>query len=157
MEFAVSIRFSRVSQCFNSGFLSAPKTPVLGIIGDRVVLPCQVGPAPVPEDFSVRWTFRGQSQRIPVGSYCGKGWREEPDRRYRGRAELFHGELRAGNVSLLLRDVRSSDQGSYGCQVSFQDESREVLVELEVAGWCCSLFFLHRAELGTNLKYCSAC
>ncbi|NWY93550.1 BT1A1 protein, partial [Loxia curvirostra] len=58
----------------------------------------------------------------------------EPDQRYRGRAELFHGEFRAGNASLLLRDVRSSDQGSYSCQVSFQDESREVLVELEVAG-----------------------
>ncbi|XP_068034654.1 LOW QUALITY PROTEIN: butyrophilin subfamily 1 member A1-like [Anomalospiza imberbis] len=115
------------------GFLSAPKIPILGIIGDRVVLPCQVGSRPIPEDFSIRWTFHGQSQRIPVYSYDGKGWGEEPDERYRGRAELFHGEFRAGNVSLLLRDVRSSDQGSYGCQVSFQDESREVLVELEVA------------------------
>ncbi|RLV64038.1 hypothetical protein DV515_00017658 [Chloebia gouldiae] len=115
------------------GFLSAPKIPVLGIIGDSVVLPCQVGSRPIPEDFSVRWTFHGQSQRIPVGSYDRKGPREEPDERYRGRAEFFQGELRAGNVSLLLRDVRSSDQGSYGCQVSFQDESREVLLELEVA------------------------
>ncbi|XP_041340737.1 butyrophilin subfamily 3 member A2-like [Pyrgilauda ruficollis] len=123
---------SRISR--HRGFLSAPKTPVLGIIGDRVVLPCQLGSVPIPEDFSIHWTFHvGQSQRIPVGSYDGKGRREEPDERYRGRAELFHGEFRTGNVSLLLRDVRSSDQGSYSCQVSFQDESQEVLVELEVA------------------------
>ncbi|CAN8177342.1 unnamed protein product, partial [Coccothraustes coccothraustes] len=116
------------------GILSAPKTPVLGIIGDKVLLPCQVGSAPVPEDFSVHWTFHlGRSQRIPVGSYNGKGRREEPDERYRGRAELFHGEFRAGNASLLLRDIRSSDQGSYSCQVSFQGESWEVLVDLEVA------------------------
>ncbi|XP_077029207.1 butyrophilin subfamily 3 member A2-like, partial [Agelaius phoeniceus] len=116
------------------GFLRAPKTPVLGIIGDQVLLPCRLGPAPLPEDFSVRWTFRaGRSRRVPVGSYAGKGRREEPDERFRGRAELFHAEFRAGNASLLLRDVRSSDQGSYGCQVSFQGESWEVLVELEVA------------------------
>uniref|UniRef100_A0A8C3QQT9 Ig-like domain-containing protein n=1 Tax=Cyanoderma ruficeps TaxID=181631 RepID=A0A8C3QQT9_9PASS len=136
------------------GFLSAPKTPVLGIIGDRVVLPCQVGFAPLPEDFSVRWTFRGQSQRIRVSSYDGKGRREEPGERYRGRAEFFYREFRAGNVSLLLRDVQSSDQGSYSCQVSFQNVSREVLVELEVAGWCRSLFFLHGVKLGKRLKYC---
>ncbi|KFO62914.1 hypothetical protein N302_07882, partial [Corvus brachyrhynchos] len=49
-----------------------PKTSVLGIIGDRVLLPCQVGSAPIPEDFSIRWTFHGQSQRIPVSSYDGK-------------------------------------------------------------------------------------
>ncbi|KFO62913.1 hypothetical protein N302_07881, partial [Corvus brachyrhynchos] len=58
----------------------------------------------------------------------------EPDERYQGRAEFFHRDFRAGNVSLLLRNVQSSDQGSYSCEVSFQDVSREVLVELEVAG-----------------------
>uniref|UniRef100_A0A8U7P858 Uncharacterized protein n=1 Tax=Corvus moneduloides TaxID=1196302 RepID=A0A8U7P858_CORMO len=115
------------------GFLSAPKTSVLGIIGDRVLLPCQVGSVPIPEDFSIRWTFHGQSQRIPVSSYDGKDRREEPDERYQGRAEFFHRDFRAGNVSLLLRNVQSSDQGSYSCEVSFQDVSREVLVELEVA------------------------
>ncbi|XP_068856475.1 butyrophilin subfamily 2 member A1-like [Aphelocoma coerulescens] len=115
------------------GFLSAPKTSVLGIIGDRVVLPCQVGSAPIPEDFSIRWTFHGQSQRIPVSSYDGKDRREELDERYQGRAEFFHRDFRAGNLSLLLRSVQSSDQGSYSCEVSFQNVSREVLVELEVA------------------------
>ncbi|XP_015471974.1 butyrophilin subfamily 2 member A1-like [Parus major] len=115
------------------GFLGPPRTPILGIIGDRVVLPCQVRSAPIPEDFSVRWTFRGQSQRITVSSYSGKGRREEPSERFWGRTEFFHGEFRAGNVSLLLRDVRSSDQGSYSCEVSFQDVSQEVLMELEVA------------------------
>ncbi|NXA84125.1 CD276 protein, partial [Thryothorus ludovicianus] len=58
----------------------------------------------------------------------------EPQPPFRGRVEFFHGELRAGNVSLLLRDIRSSDQGSYGCRVSFQNVSREVRVQLEVAG-----------------------
>ncbi|XP_058280398.1 butyrophilin subfamily 2 member A2-like [Hirundo rustica] len=127
------LAFQRGSHLAAGGSLGAPRTPVLGIIGAGVVLPCRLGSAPVPEDFSVRWTFHGRSQRIPVGGYGGKGRREEPDERYRGRAEFFHAEFRAGNVSLLLRDVRSSDQGSYSCQVSFQNVSQEVLVELEVA------------------------
>ncbi|XP_056366157.1 butyrophilin subfamily 3 member A2-like isoform X2 [Oenanthe melanoleuca] len=124
------LALQRGSHLAAGGFLSAPKTPVLGIIGDRVVLPCRVGSAPLPEDFSIRWTFHGRSQRIPVSSYSGS---EEPGEQYRGRAEFFHGEFRAGNVSLLLRNVRSSDQGTYGCEISFQDVSQEVLVELEVA------------------------
>ncbi|KAI1229613.1 hypothetical protein IHE44_0011016 [Lamprotornis superbus] len=115
------------------GSLSAPKTPILGIIGDRVVLPCQLGSAPVPGHFSIRWTFQGPSRRVLVSSYGGKGPREEPDERYRGRVEFFHEEFRAGNVSLLLRDVRSSDQGSYSCQLSCQGGSWEALLELEVA------------------------
>ncbi|NWU23142.1 BTNL1 protein, partial [Dyaphorophyia castanea] len=58
----------------------------------------------------------------------------EPDGQYRGRVEFFHREFQAGNVSLLLRNVQSSDQGSYSCEVTFGNVSREVLVELEVAG-----------------------
>ncbi|XP_062368553.1 butyrophilin subfamily 1 member A1-like [Cinclus cinclus] len=127
------LAFQRGSHLAAGGFLSAPKTPILGIIGDRVVLPCQVGNAPVAEDFSIRWTFHGQSKRIPVSSYNGKGCREEPDEQFRGRAEFFHWEFRAGNMSLLLRDVQSSDQGTYSCEVSFQEVSQEVSVELEVA------------------------
>ncbi|TRZ07819.1 hypothetical protein HGM15179_019287 [Zosterops borbonicus] len=127
------LAFQPGSHLAAGGFLSAPRIPVLGIIGDRVVLPCQVGSTPLPENFSIHWTFHGQSQRIPVSSYDRKGRREEPDERYRGRVEFFHREFRGGNVSLLLRDVQSSDQGSYSCQVSFQNVSREVLVELEVA------------------------
>uniref|UniRef100_A0A8C5JS38 Ig-like domain-containing protein n=1 Tax=Junco hyemalis TaxID=40217 RepID=A0A8C5JS38_JUNHY len=135
MEFAVSIHFPSISQCFTSQEIEfAPTAPVLGIIGEPVLLPCRVGAALAARDFSVRWTFHvGRSRWIPVSSYGGKGGGEEPDRRYRGRAELFHREFRAGNASLLLRDVRSSDQGSYGCRVSVQDESWEVLLELQVA------------------------
>ncbi|KFP73795.1 Butyrophilin subfamily 3 member A3, partial [Apaloderma vittatum] len=54
--------------------------------------------------------------------------------RYRGRAELFRGEFGAGNASLHLKNVRSSDEGSYACVVSFNDTYHDALIELQVAG-----------------------
>ncbi|XP_017695093.1 PREDICTED: butyrophilin subfamily 1 member A1-like [Lepidothrix coronata] len=113
--------------------VSSPGIPVVGIIGERVVLPCRVTQDPIPEVFSVRWEFHDGSRRIPVGSFDGKSREQEWDGRFRGRVEFFPREFWAGNVSLGLRNVGISDQGSYTCHVSAQDVSREVSVQLEVA------------------------
>ncbi|NWZ30292.1 MOG protein, partial [Asarcornis scutulata] len=56
------------------------------------------------------------------------------DERYQGRTEFFHSEFGAGNMSLFLKNIRSSDKGSYTCVVSFNDEYHDVLIELKVAG-----------------------
>ncbi|MBN3305941.1 BT2A1 protein, partial [Amia calva] len=51
---------------------------------------------------------------------------------YRGRATLFHQELIRGNVSLLLKNVRISDNGLYRCHVSsgqwFEEPQLHLLV-----------------------------
>ncbi|KGL72863.1 hypothetical protein N309_11454, partial [Tinamus guttatus] len=56
------------------------------------------------------------------------------DERYQGRTEFFHGEFRAGNMSLRLKDIRNSDKGSYSCLVSFDNQHHDGLIELQVAG-----------------------
>ncbi|NXY83221.1 BTNL2 protein, partial [Alcedo cyanopectus] len=56
------------------------------------------------------------------------------DARYQGRTEFFCGEFRAGNMSLQLKNIRSSDNGSYTCVVSFNGTYQHVLVKLQVAG-----------------------
>ncbi|NWH23534.1 BT3A1 protein, partial [Grus americana] len=56
------------------------------------------------------------------------------DERYKGRTEFFYSEFRAGNMSLRLKNVGSSDKGSYTCVVSFNDTYHDVLIELQVAG-----------------------
>jgi len=78
-----------------------------------------------------------------VSRYDGKNKKEKQDERYQGRTEFFYGEFRAGNMSLRLKNVRSSDKGSYTCVVSFKDTYHDVLIELQVAGqWQFSLFLL---------------
>ncbi|NXH22790.1 VTCN1 inhibitor, partial [Bucco capensis] len=58
----------------------------------------------------------------------------QQDERYQGRTEFFHNQFRAGNMSLLLKNIRISDRGSYTCMVSFNEAKHETLVELQVAG-----------------------
>nr|XP_038028070.1 butyrophilin subfamily 2 member A1-like isoform X4 [Anas platyrhynchos] len=72
-------------------------------------------------------------KKIPVSTYDGKTQKEKQDERYQGRTEFFHSEFGAGNMSLLLKNIRSSDKGSYTCVVSFNDEYHDVLIELKVA------------------------
>uniref|UniRef100_A0A8B9BND9 Ig-like domain-containing protein n=1 Tax=Anser brachyrhynchus TaxID=132585 RepID=A0A8B9BND9_9AVES len=95
---------------------------VIGVIGEGVVLPCYVVADNIPEIFSVQWIFNEQSQKIPVSTYDGKTQKEKQDEKYQGRTEFFHSEFGAGNMSLLLKNIRSSDKGSYTCVVSFNDE-----------------------------------
>ncbi|XP_009708682.1 PREDICTED: butyrophilin subfamily 3 member A2-like, partial [Cariama cristata] len=112
---------------------SPPKSSIIGVIGERVILPCHVVADNVPEVFSVQWVFHEHSQKITVSRYDGKNRKEKQDERYQGRTEFFHSEFRAGNMSLHLKNVRSSDKGSYTCVVSFNDTYHDVLIELQVA------------------------
>ncbi|KAM9591714.1 butyrophilin subfamily 2 member A1-like [Morphnus guianensis] len=121
---------------------SPPNSSIIGVIGESVVLPCHVVADNIPEVFSVQWIFHEQSQKITVSRYDGKNKMEKQDERYQGRTEFFHSEFRAGNMSLHLKNVRSSDKGSYACVVSFNDTYHDVLIELQVAEYV--FFFLAR-------------
>uniref|UniRef100_A0A8B9ML40 Ig-like domain-containing protein n=1 Tax=Accipiter nisus TaxID=211598 RepID=A0A8B9ML40_9AVES len=87
----------------------------------------------------------------PVCRYDGKNKMEKQDERYQGRTEFFHSEFRAGNMSLHLKNVRSSDKGSYTCVVSFNDTYHDVLIELQVAGGVPSIFLRSHMKQGIGL------
>ncbi|KAM6326888.1 butyrophilin subfamily 3 member A2-like [Alca torda] len=134
-------------------FSSPPSSSIIGVIGEGVVLPCHVVADKVPEIFSVQWIFHEQSQGITVSRYDGKNKKEKQDERYQGRTEFFHSEFRAGNMSLHLKNVRSSDKGSYTCVVSFNDTYHDMLIELQVAatGGVPSIFLRSHKKQGIDL------
>ncbi|XP_076219614.1 butyrophilin subfamily 2 member A1-like [Aptenodytes patagonicus] len=152
---AIHILTFQCRSCLITGqFISSPPTSsVIGVIGEGVILPCHVVAHNIPEVFSVQWIFHEQSQKITVSRYDGKNKKEKQDERYQGRTEFFRSEFRAGNMSLHLKKVRSSDKGSYTCVVSFNDTYHDVLIELQVAaeGGVPSIFLRSHAKQGIGL------
>ncbi|NXD87743.1 BT2A1 protein, partial [Halcyon senegalensis] len=132
---------------------SPPKSSIVGVIGESVILPCQVVADNIPEVFSVHWIFHEQSQKITVSGYDGKNKEEKQNERYQGRTEFFCTEFRAGNMSLLLKNIRISDKGSYTCVVSFNGIYHHVLVGLQVAakGGAPSIFMKTHKKQGIGL------
>ncbi|KAK6486321.1 hypothetical protein HHUSO_G9891 [Huso huso] len=51
---------------------------------------------------------------------------------YQGRTSIFKEELDNGNASLLLRDIRMADKGTYHCYVSTDQRKNEAHVTVEV-------------------------
>ncbi|XP_059689121.1 butyrophilin subfamily 2 member A1 [Gavia stellata] len=152
---AIHILTFQCRSCLITGqFISSPpNSSIIGVIGKGVVLPCHVVADNIPEVFSVQWIFHKQSQKITVSRYDGKNKKEKQDETYQGRTEFFHSEFRAGNMSLHLKNVRSSDKGSYTCVVSFNDTHHDALIELQVAakGGVPSIFLRSHIKQGIGL------
>ncbi|XP_051499740.1 butyrophilin subfamily 2 member A1-like [Apus apus] len=126
---------------------------IIGVIGEGVVLPCHVVGEDIPETFSVQWVFHEPSQKVTVSRYDGKTKKEDQDERYDSRTEFFHSEFQAGNMSLHLKNLRSSDKGSYTCVVSFNDRHHRGSIELQVAakGGGPSIFLKSHTKEGIGL------
>ncbi|XP_060111841.1 butyrophilin subfamily 2 member A1-like [Heteronotia binoei] len=111
-----------------------PPSPVIGFLGEDVILPCQLTTFSVPESmkFTVHWTYDNSSEKSYVKSYDGSKKVETQDKRYQGRTELFHAELSKGNMSLNLKNSQLSDQGQYTCMVYLENWYDQAIIELNV-------------------------
>ncbi|XP_052561145.1 butyrophilin subfamily 2 member A1-like [Tympanuchus pallidicinctus] len=148
------LAFQHLSCLITGQFISSsPRSSITGVIGEGVILPCYVVAENIPEIFSVQWIFNGQSEKITVSTYHGKNKNEKQDERYQGRIELFHSEFKTGNMSLHLKNIRSSDKGLYTCVVSFNNEHHDELIELQVAakGGVPSIFLRSPRKEGIGL------
>ncbi|XP_029111852.1 butyrophilin subfamily 1 member A1-like [Scleropages formosus] len=113
-----------------------PADPVVAVAGEDVVLPCYLKPNISAVDLHVEW-FRVQTKDLLVHLY-----RDHEDRNenqvpsYRGRTSLFPEELKKGNTSLKLYDVRSSDDGPYKCFVHSDEwfEGSSIYLNIQAVG-----------------------
>nr|XP_015201579.1 PREDICTED: butyrophilin subfamily 3 member A2-like [Lepisosteus oculatus] len=108
--------------------LIVPSEPVAASVASDVVLPCQLSPEMSAAAMDVRW-YRENFENLV---FLYKEGKETEGSGYRGRVRLFKQEMERGNVSLLLQNVRISDQGSYTCHVSSAEWYEEPKLGLRV-------------------------
>ncbi|MBN3309982.1 BT1A1 protein, partial [Amia calva] len=110
-----------------------PRYPIAVYPGEDTVLPCYLSPNISAEGLEIRW-FR-EDPTAPVCLYKSGQYNFQMQiPSYKGRAELFPEELRKGNVSLRLKDVRGSDDGQYRCAVYSGKWDDEALIDVVVRG-----------------------
>ncbi|XP_050994173.1 polymeric immunoglobulin receptor-like [Labeo rohita] len=112
---------------FSTGCIVSDKQQtvrIIGYTGGSVVLPCSCAD-PQSRATTVTWQFQSSGNRwIPVFE----------DEKYSGRRVLFN-EHSPTNLSLLITDLRTNDQGYYKC---LTESNTFTHVDLKVTG--CDLF-----------------
>uniref|UniRef100_A0A8C4SXZ2 Ig-like domain-containing protein n=1 Tax=Erpetoichthys calabaricus TaxID=27687 RepID=A0A8C4SXZ2_ERPCA len=105
-----------------------PPKPVVTYVGEDVVLPASLSPALNAEAFEVRWftTDIGSPELL----YIDYNIRRQSDT----RRTLSIDNLKNGNVSLIIRNVRVSDDHLYRCYVYSGQRDDETEVSLTVEG-----------------------
>uniref|UniRef100_A0A8B9LWD1 Ig-like domain-containing protein n=1 Tax=Astyanax mexicanus TaxID=7994 RepID=A0A8B9LWD1_ASTMX len=98
-----------------------PETPVSGLFGGSVTLPCALSDNLDARKLEVRW-YRPSMYSSPALLYLNEKLDlTSADLKYQGRVSL-PGPLEKGEASLKLDDLRSSDIGTYMCHVSSKVE-----------------------------------
>ncbi|XP_044845196.1 butyrophilin subfamily 3 member A2-like [Mauremys mutica] len=112
--------------------LDGSPSPVVGVVGQDVVLPCQLSPPARLPSMDVLWR-KIESGFIPVHEYSDEGSRDLPGESYQNRTELFPQEFSHGNISLKLKQLQEADAGTYHCFVKNPEWSQEATTELGIA------------------------
>uniref|UniRef100_A0A8C4SXC3 Ig-like domain-containing protein n=1 Tax=Erpetoichthys calabaricus TaxID=27687 RepID=A0A8C4SXC3_ERPCA len=111
----------------------SPSKPVVTYVGEDVVLPASLSPALNAEAFEVRWFTT--DFMTPELLYINYRIRQQSDT----RRTLSIDNLKNGNVSLIIRNVRVSDDHLYKCYVYSGLREEETEVSLTVEGQCTRL------------------
>lgn len=110
-----------------------PRSPVIAVVEEEIVLPCQLSPPRDAGDMEVRW-YRAHSPGL-VLRYPSPQDPAEPQRQdYRARAEVLLENATRGLVSLRVRPVHASDGGEYTCFFESPTYYNEAKFEVLVTG-----------------------
>uniref|UniRef100_A0A674K2R1 Ig-like domain-containing protein n=1 Tax=Terrapene triunguis TaxID=2587831 RepID=A0A674K2R1_9SAUR len=115
----------------NFEVISSPT--VTGIVGQDVVLPCQISTGTQPANMEVQWKKIIQAAIETVHEYRANPGQDVPGQKYQGRTALLKDGFTSGNVSLKLKNVQSADEGMYSCIVKSNEWSADAATELKIA------------------------
>nr|XP_055038022.1 junctional adhesion molecule-like [Misgurnus anguillicaudatus] len=105
-------------------------SPLVVPLGGSVVLPCYVETPLVMERVKVEWR-RTDSEALLHLFLHGDIRPEAQHQDYHDRAHFFTEDIKHGNFSLLLKNVRKEDKGIYRCKVYSEQDADKTLVEIK--------------------------
>ena len=122
--------------------------------GDDVILPCAPNPKVNIEGTVFDWKKDDKEVFLfSDGGYYGNGLSGQ-DKDFKGRVSHFVEELKHGNASILIKNTKTTDSGSYSCFFPHLKPSQIFRIELVVGeyvhntakGAMCT-FLLHTQHL----------
>ncbi|XP_054482989.1 uncharacterized protein LOC129115721 [Anoplopoma fimbria] len=129
-----------------------PPDPVIAMVGEDVVLPCQLEPPADAFSMTMEWGRPDLDPRFVHVWHDGQELLSDKNDAYKGRTSLSISKLKRGDISLKLSTVKISDNGMYKCYIP--KLSKEYFVELLVGAAsspAISLAGLHKASSGVVL------
>ncbi|XP_039374246.1 butyrophilin subfamily 3 member A1-like [Mauremys reevesii] len=118
---------------FSENFEVISSPTVTGIVGQDVVLPCQISTGTQPDNMEVQWKKIIQAAIETVYEYKAQTGQDGPGEKYQGRTVLLKDGFTSGNVSLKLKNVRPANEGTYSCIVKSNEWSADAATELKIA------------------------
>uniref|UniRef100_H3A506 Ig-like domain-containing protein n=1 Tax=Latimeria chalumnae TaxID=7897 RepID=H3A506_LATCH len=117
-------------------FPTASSASMSGIVGQTVILPCSVNKQLNKEDVRVYWQTPSPMSVIHVYNH-GKEEFELQNPAYKNRTHFNTEQVKHGQLSLTLSDLRLSDKNTYECYFQVKGDPIMQLIckiELKVAG-----------------------
>ncbi|XP_043357221.1 butyrophilin subfamily 3 member A1-like [Dermochelys coriacea] len=118
---------------FSESFEVISSPTATGIVGQNVVLPCQISTRTQPDNMEVQWKKIIQTHIETVYEYRAQTGQDVPGQKYQGRTVLLKDGFSSGNVSLKLKNIQPADRGTYSCIVKSNEWSADTATELKIA------------------------
>ncbi|KAF7654884.1 hypothetical protein LDENG_00063770 [Lucifuga dentata] len=100
---------------------------------------------------SITWTKEGLSGQV-YKYESGVLQLQDQNAQFKGRTALFPKAIAVGNASLLLRNVRSADEGQYTCSISASSGKGTISIHLRTAAYSAPQFTFTNGSLIAEAK-----
>ncbi|XP_060888007.1 uncharacterized protein LOC132958948, partial [Labrus mixtus] len=124
--------------------------PIVAIVGDDVILPCQLEPAVDAREITVEWARPDLNPKYVFLWRDGTELQRDKHPMYKGRTSLSEDKLRCGDISLKLTEVKLSDSGAYRCLVL--STKKEYVIKLTAGSVSLPTVSISKASSGVDLQ-----
>ncbi|CAI5681908.1 unnamed protein product [Oreochromis niloticus] len=125
--FSAAVLLLTLVLCRGKSHLVCP-SQVVAMMGDDVVLPCQLKLAVDTNSQTVNWIKPGLDPNVVHLHFDGRLVFEKQNPSYHFRTRVFEDELIKGNVSLKIFKVKLSDEGTYRCSIPWIREEASIVL-----------------------------